>query len=745
MLRLIYTLLHGSPLKKMWHTIICGADTHVTIDALIRALHSGRLQSLTSLAICNFGLMDDELSNIARAIDAGKATNLNYFLAFNTRVTDGFMSILSHAAEGGNLKRLRSLCLYGSEVTEPGLRFLSDAFEAGGLPQLKTIDIRKTAVSVDAAVLESCRAEEICEWLRRPPDGCSEVPLREAKLIVLGQGGTGKTAVCARVLSDPKSMPGTPGSPLQQQEGNNSDTHVYELALGQGSGRVTFRLWDFGGQDHLRGTHRFVVGAERALYLLVVDAAQSAKANRLDYWLRFLAHYGSLEVSGQMSRAPVIVVRTKCDKLSHNIADRMSAENATYVGRDASDLTVALEIARENAWYGANVVEVIDDVGYPQSGYDVAGTTCQDAKSAERLRNAICEHTENIIGINNPVPAYALKIRHWIKENFEAPMFSDTLAHFQYDKPPFADFLRSEGLDRDKSGRTHSESGSSLLDLRIPATLTLLKSLGLIHWNGDMAEATPNPDSVLFRRVFNPRWIKTPVSRLISLPAVDYPNGWIDRSRLETKLLPVRKPATNARHPGNDAEWFEQLGLSSEERGQIVELMTDYGIAFPIATIREQGILVPDCLSNVEVAWNPSPEMFAAEFRSDFLSDRMLLQFLARRVERAMLNDCEIPRGLARNWATLTWDEAGTAFDVLIHIDLCPPSGESPRLRIAVGGGLPEGRATGWQQSGGKSSCFWPRTICRQSKKQRRRLEDLRPSRRVAETEKAFRSRDRRY
>ncbi len=395
-----------------------------------------------------------------------------------------------------------------------------------------------------------------------------------------------------------------------------------------------------------------------------------------------------------MSRAPVIVVRTKCDKLSHNIADRMSAENATYVGRDASDLTVALEIARENAWYGANVVEVIDDVGYPQSGYDVAGTTCQDAKSAERLRNAICEHTENIIGINNPVPAYALKIRHWIKENFEAPMFSDTLAHFQYDKPPFADFLRSEGLDRDKSGRTHSESGSSLLELRIPATLTLLKSLGLIHWNGDMAEATPNPDSVLFRRVFNPRWIKTPVSRLISLPAVDYPNGWIDRSRLETKLLPVRKPATNARHPGNDAEWFEQLGLSSEERGQIVELMTDYGIAFPIATIREQGILVPDCLSNVEVAWNPSPEMFAAEFRSDFLSDRMLLQFLARRVERAMSNDCEIPRGLARNWATLTWDEAGTAFDVLIHIDLCPPSGESPRLRIAVGGGLPEGRAT---------------------------------------------------
>ena len=154
----------------------------------------------------------------------------------------------------------------------------------------------------------------------------------------------------------------------------------------------------------LRGTHRFVVGAERALYLLVVDAGQSAKANRLDYWLRFLAHYGSLEVSGQMSRAPVIVVRTKCDKVSHNIADRTSAENATYVGRDASDLTAALEIARENEWYGANVVEVIDDVGYPQSEYDVAGTTCQDAESAERLRNAICEHTENIIGINNPCP-----------------------------------------------------------------------------------------------------------------------------------------------------------------------------------------------------------------------------------------------------------------------------------------------------------------------------------------------------
>ena len=209
-----------------------------------------------------------------------------------------------------------------------GSVFLSDAYEAGSLPQLKTINIGNTAVSVDTAVLESCRAEEICEWVSRPPDGCSEVPLREAKLIVLGQGGTGKTAA-ARECYLTQSQ-GTPRSPLQQQEGNNSDTHMYELVLGRGSGRVTFRLWDFGGQDHLRGTHRFVVGATCALLACggcgAIGKSESARL------LATVPGLPSLAVSGQLSRAPVIVVRTKCDKVSHNNAERITTENAITLG-----------------------------------------------------------------------------------------------------------------------------------------------------------------------------------------------------------------------------------------------------------------------------------------------------------------------------------------------------------------------------------------------------------------------------
>ena len=131
-------------------------------------------------------------------------------------------------------------------------------------------------------------------------------PLREAKMLLVGQGGVGKTALARRLLHD---LP--PDGALDKTEG--VDIHKWSLVPAGAGAPITLNLWDFGGQRVYQATHQFFF-TSRSLYLVVINARTGEQESRLRHWLKLV---GSLS-----NNAPVIVVVNKQDEHALSLNER---------------------------------------------------------------------------------------------------------------------------------------------------------------------------------------------------------------------------------------------------------------------------------------------------------------------------------------------------------------------------------------------------------------------------------------
>jgi Leucine-rich repeat (LRR) protein len=94
--------------------------------------------------------------------------------------------------------------------------------------------------------------------------------LYEAKMLILGEGGAGKTSLLRRLY-----QPNCP-LPLEQESTKGIDIYRHNFPLPNGR---TFRLnvWDFGGQEIYHATHQFFL-TRRSLYLLLDDTRKDHKS-----------------------------------------------------------------------------------------------------------------------------------------------------------------------------------------------------------------------------------------------------------------------------------------------------------------------------------------------------------------------------------------------------------------------------------------------------------------------------------
>jgi internalin A len=99
--------------------------------------------------------------------------------------------------------------------------------------------------------------------------------LYEAKLLILGEGGAGKTSLANKLLHSDYN--------LKEDQGTTKGIDILEWGFDfDNNHRFKVNVWDFGGQEIYHATHQFFL-TERSLYVLVVDTRK--EDTDFYYWL----------------------------------------------------------------------------------------------------------------------------------------------------------------------------------------------------------------------------------------------------------------------------------------------------------------------------------------------------------------------------------------------------------------------------------------------------------------------------
>jgi len=160
------------------------------------------------------------------------------------------------------------------EPAAPGIYLYGNPIQT---PPMEIISRGNAAVT---AYYESCRT------------GARIIPLQEIKVLLVGEGGAGKTSLVKRLLHEEfnESEPATHGIEIKQ------------WSLSGKPGKIKINLWDFGGQEIMHATHQFFL-SQRSLYILVLDRRKDESP---DYWLKNIRGFGG--------DSPILVALNKIDE-----------------------------------------------------------------------------------------------------------------------------------------------------------------------------------------------------------------------------------------------------------------------------------------------------------------------------------------------------------------------------------------------------------------------------------------------
>ena len=236
----------------------------------------------------------------------------------------------------GQLSKLRALWLFDN-------RLASIPDSLGRLRNLRELRINNNPLKSPPANVVSSGTKVIIEYLRELNKGAGR--RFEAKLLILGDGGEGKTCVSRALRAlEFKEQVRTEGVEVVEWRFTNTKS------TGDISKEITLNIWDFEGQEINHQSHQFFL-TEGALYLLVINGRKRFRIDRAEYWLDTIR-----------ARAPgsrVILVASECesttpswplDKLKASYGDLLKGEKWFFaVGCEnregVDDLTIEVKRA----------------------------------------------------------------------------------------------------------------------------------------------------------------------------------------------------------------------------------------------------------------------------------------------------------------------------------------------------------------------------------------------------------------
>ncbi len=194
--------------------------------------------------------------------------------------------------EISNLKNLHRLDVSGNILISlpPEILKLRLDFEWDNRWKFNIIYLNLTPLPNPPLEIMGKGREAILNYINSLAD--EKKPLNEVKVLLVGDGGAGKTSLVKRLLS--KGFDGN--------EGQTHGININEWKFNNKGKEIKVNFWDFGGQEIMHATHQFFL-SKRSLYILVLDSRRDEKA---EYWLKHINSFGG--------DSPVLVALNKIDE-----------------------------------------------------------------------------------------------------------------------------------------------------------------------------------------------------------------------------------------------------------------------------------------------------------------------------------------------------------------------------------------------------------------------------------------------
>lgn len=243
----------------------------------------GQLSNLNRLE-----LHHNRLSSLPPEI--GRLSNLETLILHNNEIS-------SLPVEIGQLSNLKELYLSSNQLTT-----LPTTLKQ--LTNLKVLDLTGNPLPIPPEILRKTKEPAaILNFYQQVQEQETDY-LYEAKLLIIGEGGAGKTSL-ARKIQDPDYE-------LQPNEGSTDGIDIiqYRFILDNGK-EFKVNIWDFGGQQIYHATHQFFL-SKRSLYALVADARK--EDTDFYYWLNV--------VELLSDNSPLLIVKNEKQNIKLDINER---------------------------------------------------------------------------------------------------------------------------------------------------------------------------------------------------------------------------------------------------------------------------------------------------------------------------------------------------------------------------------------------------------------------------------------
>lgn len=201
--------------------------------------------------------------------------------------------------------------------------------------------------------------------------------LREIKLILVGRGEVGKSTLADALQ----------GKPFKKNRARTDGISITRWSVKPKGGAAIIRIWDFGGQEIMHGTHQFFL-TQRAIYILMVDGRDDRSQREAEYWLKHVRAFGG------DSTVMVVMNRQKAYKFDLDrkaLASKYGVSTDLFFPTECSKKATITPVARAIVRLAESLLKVQSN--FPERWWPVKSAleTMKDDYLSEARYQRLCE------------------------------------------------------------------------------------------------------------------------------------------------------------------------------------------------------------------------------------------------------------------------------------------------------------------------------------------------------------------